>query len=421
MKIKNIAGFSVGLVIAFFALWLFWPVKDTKDSYLNAYYTPVEWSALPGFEQDNIEQARLPLLRSCKALLEKPADATLLQASKKADGINAVAQAWWPFCAALHKEFNQADVSEVSIYSLLKTYLEPYVLKEKNPKLSLFGLGHLWPDNTGLFTGYYEPVVPGSAFQTEVYNVPLYGLPEDVLVADLSLFDFEQTGEFVGKRLIGRAENGRFVPYHTHEHIFNGALAHQEPILWLKNPVDKFFLQIQGSGRVRLPDGSYVFVGYAGKNGHPYTAIGRYMAEQGYLNLEDVSMQSIREWLEENPEKITEVLHQNESYVFFQKRDDGPYGSQNVLLTPERSLAVDRRVVPLGTPVFLDSSVTLTGEPFRRLMVAQDTGGAIRGAVRGDIYFGFGEQPAELAGHQKDSGRLFVLLPKGISVTNMDK
>lgn len=388
--------------------------QPEAESYLRAYYKPVKWQDIPGFDKDQPEQARPAMLRSCAALLNKPADRHILPLRHKPGGLEGTVQAWWPFCAALHKRQSQADVSEVSIYSLLKTYLQPYVLKEKNKYLSPLGLGRFWPESQGLFTGYYEPVVPGSYFKTEQYNVPLYGLPEDVLTADLGLFD----PDLAGQRIVARAENGRLVPYHSRADIDQGALNHQEPLLWLKDPVDKFFLQIQGSGRVKLPGGKYVFVGYAGVNGHAYTAIGRYMVQQGYMALEDVSMQSIRTWLNENPDKLTEVLHQNESYVFFTIREDGPYGTQGVLLTPERSLAVDRRVVPLGAPVFLDAGITATGDRFRKLMVAQDTGGAIKGAIRGDIYFGYGDRPAELAGMQKDPGRLFVLLPKGISVTN---
>ena len=392
------------------------PIGNQQESYQKAYYHSVEWQALPQFENGHLGSVRQALLRSCTAFMAKPADTPLFTTPNKVREISGTVKDWWPFCTALQERQKHIDVSEVSLYTLLKKYLKPYALKEQNQTLSLFGLGKVLPNTKGLFTGYYEPVVRGNLLKTPKFQTPLYNIPEDVIVADLGDFN----PELSGKRLVGRLQGNRLVPYYERAEIENGALKTHMPFLWLENPIDKFFLQIQGSGRVVLPDGQFIFVGYGGANGHAYTAIGRYMAEQGYLPLEDVTMQSIRTWLEQNPDKLTEVLHKNKSYVFFKEYQDGPYGTQGVLLTPEHSLAVDARVVPLGTPVFLQSKITATGENFEKLMVAQDTGGAIKGAIRGDIYFGYGKQAAELAGQQKSQGKLFILMPKEISVTNND-
>ena len=414
----------VGAAFVFFAFYQ--PSPTQEKAYTQAYYSPVSWHDVPpnGSEDASLRQA---ILRSCRVLLEKPPQTPFLperQTNHHARGgddafigANTTVRAWWPFCRAINKAQKQGNVFEVSTYSLFKKYLQPYVLKEKSETLSHLNMGKFWPKTHGLFTGYYEPVLSGSHIKTEVYNVPLHGRPDDVVKVDLGRFD----ARLKGRRIVGRVEDGELLPYHDHAAIAGGALKTKKeknpPILWLKNPVDKFFLQIQGSGRVRLPDGNFVFVGYAGSNGHPYTAIGRYLVAQEHMTLAEVSMQRIRTWLEAHPDKMTKVLHQNKSYVFFRIREDGPYGTQNVLLTPETSLAVDRRVVPLGAPVFLDTTTTSTGKPFRRFMVAQDTGGAIKGGIRGDIYFGHGQKAARLAGRQKSDGRLFVLLPKEISVT----
>lgn len=376
--------------------------------------TAVNWQDLSGLRKDNLTLALPALTRSCEVFLKRPPNIPYGQG----ENTLGTAEDWWPFCTALKAQSQLADVSEVSIYSLLETHLQPYLLEKKNPYLapvlSPFGLGGVGAKSQGLFTGYYEPEIKGSMERTETYSVPLYGLPDDHLTAQLG--DFYP--EMAGKKVTARAENGRLKPYHTRAEIDTGVIGPENILLWLQDPVDKFFLQIQGSGRVILPDGSQVFAGYAGVNGHPYTAIGRYLVQEGYMDLDDVSMQSIRQWLEANPDKRQKVLHQNESYVFFTLRPDGPYGTQGVLLTPNRSLAVDRRAVPLGTPVFLKTDVTATSKPFEKLMVAQDTGGAIKGVIRGDIYFGHGSEAAYLAGKQKSDGQLFMLLPKEISVTN---
>ena len=215
-----------------------------------------------------------------------------------------------------------------------------------------------------------------------------------------------------GERIAGRVVDGRLKPYDGRAEIERGALdRYHLAFLWVDDPVAAFFLQIQGSGRVRLPDGSIVRVGYDGQNGQPYVAIGKLLVERGVLAKEAVSMQAIRAWITAHPEAGKALMAENPSYVFFREvTGDGPIGSEGVVLTPGRSLAVDRSFVPLGVPVFLDA-----GPGLQRLMVAQDTGGAIRGPVRGDVFWGAGAEAETRAGAMRARGVYYLLLPKSVT------
>lgn len=271
----------------------------------------------------------------------------------------------------------------------------------------------LGDDDQGLFTGYYEAELHGAWNRKPPYTVPIFRRPNDLITADLSLFD----PEWKDRKIIGRIEGEKFVPYFTRSAIETGALAGRDlEMLWVDDPVDAFFLHIQGSGRVRMTDGSIVRVGYAGKNGRPYVAIGRPLIERGAIPKETMSMRAIRDWLAAHPDQMDEVLNLNPSYVFFRQIDgEGPIGAQGVALTPGRSLAVDTKLLPLGAPVWLETTDPLTPETsLRRLVIAQDTGGAIKGAVRGDLFWGYGDEAAAKAGAMKQQGRYFLLLPKGI-------
>ena len=244
--------------------------------------------------------------------------------------------------------------------------------------------------------------------------MPLYARPRDLVAADLGAF----SGEFRGRSIAGRVERGRLVPYADRAAIEKGALVGRGlELVWVDDPVDAFFLEIQGSGRVHLDEGSVMRVGYAGKNGHAYTAIGRVLVKMGALELEAVTMGSIRAWLAANPAKARDVLIKNRSFVFFREiQGPGPIGAQGVALSAGRSLAVDRKFLPLGVPLFVaadDPAGRLA--PVRRLMVAQDTGGAIRGPVRGDIFFGHGARAAANAGQARLRGRYWILLPVSVA------
>jgi len=263
----------------------------------------------------------------------------------------------------------------------------------------------------GLITGYYEPVLNGSFTRSERYRYPLYRRPDDLVTVDLaSLYP-----ELKGKPLRGRLQGNRLVPYFSRAEIGDdkNPLAGNE-LLWVDDPVEAFLLQVQGSGRVRLPDGSQVAIGYADQNGYPYRSLGARLIELGAMKREDVTLTSVRDWLAAHPEETESLLNSNPSYIFFALRDanlDGPLGSLGVALTPERSVAVDPAFIPLGVPVWLDTTYP-DGRTVQRLTMAQDTGGAIKGAVRADLFLGQGSDAGRLAGEMKQVGRLYVLLPK---------
>ena len=265
----------------------------------------------------------------------------------------------------------------------------------------------------GTITGYYEPKLYGNRTQTPRFRYPVYAAPDDLLQIDMG----EAYPQLKDLRLRGRLHGKRVIPYYSRAEIDAGSnpFAGRE-LFWVENAVELFFLQIQGSGRIELPDGSLVKIGYADQNGHPYISIGRKLVEAGELKLEEASMQGIKAWAEQHPDKLGALLAQNPSYVFFRELPNGlsaALGALGVPLTGEYSLAVDPRTIPLGLPVYLATTYPNDSAPLNRLMLAQDTGGAIKGAVRADFFWGFGERAAALAGRMKQPGRMWVLFPKG--------
>ena len=270
----------------------------------------------------------------------------------------------------------------------------------------------------GLFTGYYEPEAEGSLEPSADYPVPIYRKPDDLIAF----------GESVAAKSglkYGRIAEGVPAAYFTRKEIEDGALAGRGlEIVWLKSWADAFFIHIQGSGRVRLPDGSLIRLAYAGKSGQPYTGIGPLLVERGAFTREEMSMQATRTWMEKDEVAARALMWENKSFIFFREVEMadaalGPPGAQNVALTPRRSLAVDRSLWMFGTPVWLDTFTPSgsNGETaaFRHLMVAQDTGSAIKGHARGDVFWGVGEEAALIAGQMKSPGRMIVLLPKEVA------
>lgn len=265
-------------------------------------------------------------------------------------------------------------------------------------------------------TGYYEPVLAGSRTRNDRFRHPVHGAPEDLVTVDLSAV----APETRHLRLRGRLEGRRLVPYWTRAEIDARGGQLRAPVLaWVEDPVELFFLQIQGSGQVELEDGGRrvgrIRLGYADQNGHPYRSLGRYLVDRGELPLEKASMQGIMAWASANPARLQDALNFNASYVFFRElpANGGPIGALGAPLTAGRSLAVDPRHIPLGAPVFLATTFPLSERPLERLMVAQDTGGAIRGAVRGDFFWGSGEAAGQQAGRMRQKGRFWLLWPRG--------
>lgn len=271
------------------------------------------------------------------------------------------------------------------------------------------------PDGSreGLVTGYYEPVVRGSRTRKPPYLTPVFGPPSDMIVVDLA----ELYPELRHMRLRGRIEGRRLVPYHARADWAKEEVRRaDQALLWMADPIDFFFLQIQGSGQVLLDDGSRVRIGYADQNGHPYRSIGAWLIERGELKLHQASMQGIKAWAAANPRRLQELLNVNPSVVFFRKlkaEGSGPPGALGIHLTTERSVAVDPRHTPLGAPVWLATTRPNSDQALIRFMLAQDTGGAIRGPVRADFYWGSGDAAGELAGRMRQRGRMWVLLPRG--------
>lgn len=267
-------------------------------------------------------------------------------------------------------------------------------------------------NDTGLVTGYYEALLKGS-LEPKPGSVPLHAVPDDMLVLDLA----DVYPETKGLRLRGRVEGRSVKPYWSRADIVAGKGPGADKVLaWADDAIDAFFLQVQGSGRLELPDGRLLRVGYADQNGRPYRAIGKWLVEQGLMAKDEVTMQSIRAWAEANPGRVPELLNANPSYVFFRLLPDtggGPLGALNVPLTDGASIAVDPRFIPLGSPVYLDTTRPDTGAPLQRLVHAQDTGGAIRGPVRADFFWGYGHDAAALAGLMKQRGALWLLWPRG--------
>jgi membrane-bound lytic murein transglycosylase A len=357
------------------------PVVEAPSPKPPASFSPLRattWDAVSGWRDDNPQLAWSAFLASCRALASQPA--------------------WQSACSAAAA---LAEPSRETLYRFFETNFTPY--QTVNPDGS---------DN-GLVTGYYEPLLYGSRTKSARFRFPLYGAPDDLLVIDLAgLYP-----ELKNLRLRGRVEGKRVVPYYNRAQIEDGtAPVAGKEILWVEDSVELFFLQIQGSGRVKLENGETVAIGYADQNGHAYRSIGRLLVERGELPLEKASMQGIKAWAKQHPDKLQDLLNYNASYVFFREMPPnlpGPLGALGVPLTARRSIAVDALYIPLGAPVFLVTTMPNSRQPLNRLMLAQDTGGAIRGAVRADFFWGFGEEAASLAGRMRQNGKMWVLLPNG--------
>ncbi len=358
-----------------------------EDKTLNI--KPVFFSDLPNWGNDSFKNFNVAFTRSCNRILKNTP-------SKNFGREASFGQMQeWQIACRKYKNINATDA--VALRSFFETTFVPYEVSAGN-------------DAQGLFTGYYEASLKGSRTRQGVYQIPLRARPDDLVMVQLGNF----RDELKGQRIAGRIIGGNLKPYESHEEIVKGGLppAQDNTLVWVDNAVDAFFLQIQGSGIVDLEDGTTMRVGYAGQNGHPYYAIGRELISRGALTKENVSMQSIRAWLARNPDQAQEIMFTNKSYVFFREiTGAGPIGGEGLALTPMRSLAIDRSIIPYGMPVWVDINHP---EIDNKLMVTQDTGGAIRGPVRGDFFWGHGDYAQGQAGEMKAQGRYWFLMPKTI-------
>lgn len=340
---------------------------------------PTTFDMLPGWGKDNLREAWPAFLASCDVLIKK---AEWKEACTAARGIDAS--------------------SEKAVRGFFETVFMPHQVS--NPDGS----------DSGLVTGYYEPLLRGARKRGGPYQTPLHAVPDDLLFIDLA----SVYPELKHMRLRGRVMGNKVVPYPSRAEMTQSAVLNGKELLWVDDPIEAFFLQVQGSGRVQLADSKEtVRIAYADQNGHPYKSIGRYLVDKGEMTLDQASAQNIKAWFMANPARQQELLNANPSYVFFKEEkvidpNKGPKGALGVPLTPQRSIAVDPQFVPLGVPVFLATTRPGSETPLQRLMVAQDTGGAIKNAVRADYFWGFGAEAGEKAGKMKQRGMMWVLLPK---------
>ncbi|MCX7291539.1 murein transglycosylase A [Janthinobacterium sp.] len=356
-------------------------VKEAKDATDAAAptFVPAKFAALPGWARDDMRAAWPAFMASCGVLVKRPD---------------------WKESCTIARQVN-AD-SDKAIRLFFETFFVP------NQVVAADGA------NTGLVTGYYEPLLHGARKRGGPYQTPLYKVPDDLVSVDLA----GVYPELKNMRLRGKLVGKKVVPYATRADIERATSVTGKELLWVDDEVEAFFLQVQGSGRVQLTDTQEtVRVAYADQNGHPYKSIGRYLVDKGELTLSQASAQGIKAWIAGHPTRKDELFNANPSYVFFKEErlpdpKVGPKGALGVPLTPQRSVAIDSRFVPLGAPVFLATTQANSDIPMQRLVMAQDTGGAIRGPIRVDYFFGFGAEAAENAGRMKQSGAVWVLLPK---------
>ncbi|HEX8885365.1 MAG TPA: murein transglycosylase A [Noviherbaspirillum sp.] len=340
---------------------------------------PVAFNAMPGWDRDDVREAWPAFLTSCEVMVKRAAWKEPCTVARTVDANNAGA---------------------------IRTFFEAFFVPHQ-----VFN-----PDGTdnGLITGYYEPLLNGARKRGGPYQTPLHRAPDDLLTIDLgSVYP-----ELKNMRLRGKLVGNKVVPYPARAELTQSAAMSGTELVWVDNPIDAFFLQVQGSGRVQFADTKEVVrIAYADQNGHPYRSIGRYLVDKGELTMDQASAQGIKAWLAANPRRQQELLNANPGYVFFKEEKltdprKGPKGALGVPLTPQRSVAVDPNFIPLGAPVFLSTTHPGSNAPLQRMMLAQDTGGAIKNAVRADYFWGFGAEAGEKAGKMKQRGMLWVLLPK---------
>jgi membrane-bound lytic murein transglycosylase A len=335
---------------------------------------PAPWSALPDWSSAPLAESWTAFLQGCVALQKQ--------------------SAWNRVCTDAR---TLTATDDASLRRFFESHFQVY--QSRNDDGS----------SNGLITGYYEPLIKGDRSQTARARYPVYGVPDDLLSVDLA----SVYPELKTLRLRGRLVGNKVVPYAARSEI-DATPPKARVLAWADDAVELFFMQIQGSGRIEFTDGSHLRLGYADQNGYPYKSIGKLLVERGELTLDQASMQGIKQWGLTHPDKLPALLAANPSYVFFRELPDGltgPLGALGVAVSAQRTLAVDPKYIPLGAPVYLATTLPGNAAPFERLMLAQDTGGAIRGGVRADFFCGFGDGAGELAGKMKQPGRLWVLLP----------
>ena len=345
---------------------------------------PVSFKELPGWDKDDLRESWPAFMASCDVLIKK------LE---------------WKEPCTIARDVNVRD--DAAIRQFFEAFFVPQQVRNADGT------------DAGLVTGYYEPLLHGSRKRGGPFQTPLHRAPDDLLTIDL----VSEYPELKGMRLRGRLQGNKVVPYPSRAELVKSGTLDGKELLWVDDPIEAFFLQVQGSGRVQLADsGAIVRLAYADQNGHPYKSIGKYLVDRGDLTLDQASAQGIKAWYVAHPERRQELLNVNPSYVFFKEEPlvdpkKGPKGALGVPLTPMRSIAIDASILPLGAPVYLSTTQPNSSSMLQRLMMAQDTGGAIKGAVRADYFWGFGAEAGEKAGKMKQRGMMWVLLPKSVATS----
>lgn len=389
MKSKTFYVSIILLPITAIICAAFWWYSQPMPLYRVAHF-----QQLPGWDAGLLKKSLATFKTSCRAFVKQEPEKVV-----GTDSIILQAKDWQPACQ---------DALKLKIVSerLAKAFFQKWFVP-----VEFYDSKHM----KGLFTGYYLPSIKGSRTKSPEYSVPLYEVPDDLVNVDLGLF----IPHLKNRKLVGRLSGNKLIPYYTREQINKGAIKNKARVLlWIHSPIDRLFLEIQGSGIIELEDGSQEYVGYDAQNGAPYTAIAGVLIKKGVMTKDTASMQAIKRYLEEHPKQMDPIINKNKSFVFFRKLNlTGALGSQGVALTPGYSLAVDVEWVPMGTPLWLstsrpDAKNPEVNKPMQRLMIAQDTGGAIKGKVRGDVFWGGGERATLIAGHMKNEGHYWLLLPK---------
>lgn len=380
------------MVISFY----YWTLPIQKERLLISHplFKTVAFHDLPGWNSAQLHKSFAAFKTSCKAFIKQNPDKDV-----GTEDIPITVKDWQPMCLeALKIE----TINQKTAKQFFQKWFAPMEFFDKST-------------GPGLFTGYYVPAIKGSLTQSKEFNVPIYETPNDLITSDLGLF----FNDLKNRKLAGRLVKNKLIPYYTRAQINQGAIEGKAKVLvWINSPIDRLFLEIQGSGLIELENGENLSIGYDAQNGMPYTAIAGVLIKKGVMTRDNASMQAIKRYLTEHSDQMHKIINQNKSFVFFRKMAAGiALGAQGVSLTPGYSLAVDRQWIPLGTPLWLNTSRPNPKNPelnnsMQRLMIAQDTGGAIKGKIRGDVFWGGGERATVMAGHMKNPGHYWLLLPK---------
>lgn len=387
-KIKSTLLISlILLAVLSLSLWL----KPNKP---NIVLKPSTFKQLPGWEKARLHQSFSAFKKSCHLFIKFAAEKNVGSAL-----IPLQAKDLKPAC---QKALALNKPSNAQIKHFYQQYFVPVSFYQNNKQ------------SQGLFTGYYQPLLHGSLQKTVKYHVPLYGSPSDLLSIDLSDFGLKK------QKLTVRVEGKKILPYFEREQINQGAIEKTANVIaWVDNRIDRLFLEIQGSGVIELEDGQKLYVGYEGQNGAPYTPLAKVLIDKGVMTKDNASMQRIRAYLNQHPNLMDKILNSNKSFVFFRRlKQQAAIGAQNLPLSPGYSLAIDKRYIPLGSPLWLSTHYPGAKKDnekiLQRLMIAQDTGGAIKGVVRGDVFWGEGENATAIAGRMKNKGVYWLFVPKKV-------